>query len=157
MLDLAGKSDSKLSSLVGNTNVYDSNGTLMESQEVMDRFEVFWDIVEAAFKHSNENCENIASNLSLKDYFREKLRASNLDENAQYTVMELAEMWGGFIGDLFEKQSLKWVWLEECLDGGKWSRLRFAMRADQSSRRPFYVGYTPANHQPLCRGPENPR
>ncbi|KAK4078871.1 hypothetical protein Purlil1_11809 [Purpureocillium lilacinum] len=26
-------------------------------------------------------------------------------------------MWGSFIGDCWEEQSLKWFWLEECLDG----------------------------------------
>ena len=129
MLSLAESVGSKLSSSVGTTNVYDSKGVLMNSQEVLNGFEVFWEIVEDAFKYSNENCEGIASNLSLKDFFQERLESSLLDEKVQNTILQLAEMWGGFIGDLFERQSLKWVWLEECLDGGriKIHRTRFAL------------------------------
>ena len=77
-----------------------------------------WDILTDAFKHSNENFTDIAPNISLKTFFQEKLRTSILGKGAQSAVLELAEMWGGFIGNSFEKQSLKWVWLEECLDGG---------------------------------------
>ena len=119
MLKLAEDTDSKLSSPGESTYVYDSSGVLIDSQKVLDGFAVVWDILADAFKYSNENCKNIASNLSLKDFFRERLLASPLDEEAQKFVLELAEMWGGFIGDPFERQSLKWVWLEECLDGGK--------------------------------------
>ena len=119
MLSLAENVGSKLSSSIGNTNVYDSKGVLMNSEEVLNSFEVFWEIVEEAFKYSNENCEGIAPHLSLKDFFQERLRLSVLDEKVQNAVLEFAEMWGGFIGDVFERQSLKWVWLEKCLDGGR--------------------------------------
>ena len=119
MLKLAKASDTKLSSPGEYTFVYDSNGVLMDGRKVLDGFAVVWDIVTDAFKYSNENCESIASDLSLKDFFRERLSASLLDEEAQNTVLELAEIWGGFIGDSFERQSLKWFWLEECLNGGK--------------------------------------
>jgi hypothetical protein len=32
-------------------------------------------------------------------------------------VIKLAEMWGGFIGATTSRQSLKFLWLEECLEG----------------------------------------
>ena len=119
MLKLANDSNSKLSSLGEGTCVYDSSGVLMDSQKVVDGFATVWNILNDAFKYSNENCKSIASDLSLKDFFRERLSASLLDEEAQTTALELAEVWGGFVGDAFERQSLKWFWLEECLDGGK--------------------------------------
>ena len=119
MLDLAESVGSKLSTLIGTTHVYDSDGMLMNSQEVLNNFDVFWEIVEDAFKYSNENCEQISSHLTLKGFFQQQLKSGPLDEKAQNGVLQLAEMWGGFIGDLFESQSLKWVWLEECLDGGE--------------------------------------
>lgn len=118
MLKLAKESNSKLSSLGEISHVYDSSGVLMNRQKVVDGFAVVWDVLADAFEYSNENCKTIAPDLSLKDFFREKLSRSPLDEEAQKVVLELAEMWGGFIGDPFERQSLKWVWLEECLDGG---------------------------------------
>ncbi|MCJ1396685.1 hypothetical protein MMC18_009577 [Xylographa bjoerkii] len=117
MMKLAEDTDSKLSFPNESSYVYDSSGVLMNSQTVSDGFAVVWDILADAFKYSNENCKSIAPNLSLKDFFRERLSASPLDGEAQNVVPELAEMWGGFIGDPFETQSLKWFWLEECLDG----------------------------------------
>ncbi|KAI4221025.1 MAG: hypothetical protein L6R36_007188 [Xanthoria steineri] len=54
---------------------------------------------------------------TLKDYVKETLLTSTLDEGLQHDILELAETWGANNGDPFEKQSLKWVWLEECLDG----------------------------------------
>ncbi|MCJ1475985.1 hypothetical protein MMC13_004649 [Lambiella insularis] len=117
MVKLAEDTDSKLTSPGETSYVYDSSGVLMDSQKVLDGFAVVWDILADAFQYSNDNCETIPSNLSLKDFFHERLSASLLDEEAQNVVLELAEMWGGFIGDPFERQSLKWVWLEECLDG----------------------------------------
>ena len=91
----------------------------MDSRKVQDSFDIIWEILEDAVKYSNENCMRIASNLSLKDFFRDRLSSSPGDEEAQNLIIELAEMWGGFIGDPFERQSLKWFWLEECLDGSK--------------------------------------
>ena len=119
MLQLAEDTNSRLSSVSEDAYVYDSDGGLMNNQEVLDGFAVVWDILADAFKFSNENCTNLTSSLSLKSFFVEKLSASPLDQRARSVVLELAEMWGGFIGDAFEKQSLKWLWLEECIDGGK--------------------------------------
>jgi len=28
-------------------------------------------------------------------------------------------MWGDFVGEPIEKQSMKYFWLEECIEGGK--------------------------------------
>ncbi|KAL8916627.1 MAG: hypothetical protein Q9208_008386 [Pyrenodesmia sp. 3 TL-2023] len=50
-------------------------------------------------------------------YLKERLLASTLDEGLQDDILKLAERWGAYNDDPFEKQSLKWVWLEECLEG----------------------------------------
>lgn len=34
-------------------------------------------------------------------------------------LMQMAEMWGAYIGDEVGKQSLKWAWMEECCGGGE--------------------------------------
>ena len=118
MLQLAKDTNSRLGSVDEDAGVYDSDGASMDGQEVLDGFTVVWNLLADAFKFSNENCANIAANLSLKSFFMENLSASHLDQRSQSVILELAEMWGGFIGDAFETQSLKWFWLEECLDGG---------------------------------------
>ena len=119
MVKLAHDTDSKLSHPSEHTYVYDSNGVLMNDQKVLHNFKAFWEILSDAFRQSSENYKTIKPDLSLKDYFRDRLQASALDEELQNIVLELAETWGAFVGDPIERQSLKWVWLEECLDGGK--------------------------------------
>jgi hypothetical protein len=34
-------------------------------------------------------------------------------------VMQVSEMWGAFVGSPISRQSLKFFWLEECIEGGE--------------------------------------
>lgn len=81
--------------------------------------DIVWDLIDHAFKYSNEECLGVNASLSLKDFFQEKLAEKTLSQDQQARVMLLAEMWGSFIGDSWERQSLRWFWLEECLEGGE--------------------------------------
>lgn len=119
MLELAQDTDSKLIRPNEKTYVYDSSGLLMSDQQVSDGFSAFWKILADASSHSDANCSDIEPNSSLKQYLQDELPESGLDEELQKITLELAETWGAFVGDSFERQSLKWFWLEECLDGGK--------------------------------------
>ncbi len=119
MIQLAQDTDSKLCSPGEKTCVYDSNGMPMTDQRALDGSTTLWRIFGDAFKKSNEKCSSIEPNITLKDYVKERLLTSTLDEGLQHDILELAETWGAYNGDPFEKQSLKWVWLEECLDGGE--------------------------------------
>ena len=44
--------------------------------------------------------------------------AVDLTAQEKQQVLWMAEMWGAFVGDPIQKQSLKYFWLEECIDGG---------------------------------------
>lgn len=99
--------------------MYDPQGLPISREKVTDGFEKVWSIISDAFKYSNEDSANIAPSVSLKDFFRGKVAEQTLCSDDQDLILLLAEMWGAFIGDPWERQSLKWFWLEECLDGGK--------------------------------------
>jgi hypothetical protein len=99
--------------------VYGPEGLALAEDEVEAGSEKMWDLIGDAFKHSNEDCGSIAPGLSLKDFFREKLTTQGVSPEERRLVMLLGEMWGSFIGDPWDRQSLRWFWLEECLDGGK--------------------------------------
>lgn len=101
------------------TCVFDPQGLPISKEKTTSGFEKVWSIISDAFKYSNEDSASIAPSLSLKDFFREKLAEQTLCSDDQDLILLLAEMWGSFIGDPWERQSLKWFWLEECLDGGK--------------------------------------
>lgn len=53
------------------------------------------------------------------DFFKSKVREKQLDEKSSKYVLQMARMWGDFVGEPIEKQSLKYFWLEECIEGGK--------------------------------------
>ena len=79
--------------------------------------ELVWGIIADAFEYSNRT-RNISPNRSLKDYFVEKLSNKNLSQDDKKTMLQMSEIWGGFIGGHVEHQSLRYLWLEECIDGG---------------------------------------
>jgi hypothetical protein len=99
--------------------VYDQLGQLIDIEKATELFDVVWDIISDAFKYSNENCSNISPKTSLTDFFKLKVCDRGLDEEDQALILQIGEMWGAFIGDSWDKQSLKYFWLEECLDGGE--------------------------------------
>ena len=78
--------------------------------------EHMWGLIDDAFDESNRKGTKIRPTKSLKDYFTEKL--ADEPKDFRDLVMNLAEQWGGFIGDPWDMQSLRWFWLEECPDGG---------------------------------------
>ncbi|KAK0642098.1 hypothetical protein B0T16DRAFT_224970 [Cercophora newfieldiana] len=97
--------------------VFESNGKIMSEEDAESGLETVWELIEQAFKHSNEECLNIGSTLTLQDWFEDKLDEGSLSKEQRDRVLLLGEMWGSFIGDSWTRQSLRWFWLEECLEG----------------------------------------
>lgn len=124
--------------------IFEPSGTSMPKALADEELETVWSLIDEAFKYSNEECLDIRSDLSLEDFFKKKLSASSLSHDQQARVLLLAEMWGSFIGDSWERQSLRWFWLEECLEGG------------ENDDHLFGTGtHTEAlclNRKPLCHG-----
>ena len=52
------------------------------------------------------------------DFFKSEVQAKGLDDQTSRLVLQMAQMWGDFVGEPIEKQSLKFFWLEECIEGG---------------------------------------
>lgn len=94
----------------------------MPNEDAAKNTEHVWSIIEQAMKHSNEDSANIPAEKSLYNYFEEQVAKMfpNKDDDAkkkQETILQLAEMWGAFVGSPIQTQSLKFFWLEECIDG----------------------------------------
>lgn len=96
---------------------------MINNDKATELLDLVWEIIREAFKYSNEECSNISTERSLKDFFIEQIIEKGLSEEDQMLVLQMAEMWGAFIGDPLERQSLKYFWLEECLDGGELDHL----------------------------------
>ncbi|KAJ5054330.1 uncharacterized protein L3040_000606 [Drepanopeziza brunnea f. sp. 'multigermtubi'] len=99
-------------------NVFDENGKFLENGKSLN--ETLWGFIVEAFKYSASNSTTIDPKLSLYDFFAEKIQdifPGSEEAKQSKTLMQMAEMWGAFVGSPVQKQSLKFFWLEECIDG----------------------------------------
>ncbi|KAK6598007.1 polyamine oxidase 4 [Botrytis cinerea] len=77
-----------------------------------------WEIIHGAFKYSEENSDSIDPDKSLYDFIEEKLLERYPDDAEKRRIsIQFADIWGTFVGSSVKKQSLKFFWLEECIDG----------------------------------------
>ena len=91
----------------------------MDVNVAKEHYDLMWGIIASAFKLSKENCASIPAEESLLDYFTVKLTEMQLHEESSKLVLSMARTWGDFVGEPIEKQSLKFFWLEECIEGGE--------------------------------------
>lgn len=100
--------------------MFDEEGKLIP--DGVELMEEMWGIVVEAFKISAAETDVLDPEKSLFDFFQEKVSALFSDttdsERRRKIVLQLAEIWGAFVGSPVTTQSLKFFWLEECIDGG---------------------------------------
>ncbi len=78
---------------------FEPNGTTVPKDLAVSGLETLWDVIEEAFRYSNEECLNVNPSLSPKDFFHEKLTEGTLSKEQKARVLLQADMWGSFIGD----------------------------------------------------------
>ena len=97
--------------------IFDSKGdkkTIEESNELSAKM---WGLIVDAFKHSDEHSSSIDPAISLHDYFNQRLSSEIGDRRKLQDALNESRMWGPFVGDSIERQSLKFFFLEECIEG----------------------------------------
>ncbi|KAK6432071.1 hypothetical protein LTR95_011762 [Oleoguttula sp. CCFEE 5521] len=105
--------------------VFDAEGLSVDPAEAAEFTRLIWDdgLVAAAFKHSNEHGSEIPASTSLSDFFVERAGKLFTDLDAQAAsrkrgrFLQTASMWGAYVGSATDKQSLRFFWLEECIEG----------------------------------------
>lgn len=122
--NLAKETETALGSWDQRSYVFDESGNLFNLAESEGYSSMMWDIVQDAFQHSNKNSASIHPDESLWDFFQQKVVEKIPDTEEDFAkkrsiVLQVAELWGAFTGSPIETQSLKFFWLEECIDGGK--------------------------------------
>ncbi|KAH8911692.1 amine oxidase [Coniochaeta sp. PMI_546] len=122
ILDLAKQTKTAIGSWDTKPYIYDEDGRLFPIEDGEDYSAIMWDIILDAFKHSEKHCPDISPDESLLDFFRSRIGMAvpETQQNYQRTreiVMHMAELWGAFVGSPISRQSLKFFWLEECLEG----------------------------------------
>ncbi|MCJ1320910.1 hypothetical protein MMC15_006251 [Xylographa vitiligo] len=116
ILDLAKETNTVASSIEEKSGNFDEFGEYMDEKKADRLYQLVWGVIADAFKYSNDT-SSIPPDRSLWDFFVEKLEEKDLSSEDTKIVLQVAQMWGAFIGDPIERQSLKYFWLEECIDG----------------------------------------
>ncbi|KZM22355.1 uncharacterized protein EKO05_0007747 [Ascochyta rabiei] len=123
ILDLAKETGTVTMNWDGRQSVVDALGQYLSDKEAAENTELVWSIIEQAMKHSNAESATIDSGKSLYNFFEEavqKLFTNDSQEEAKKkreTILHMSEMWGAFVGSPIQQQSLKFFWMEECIDG----------------------------------------
>lgn len=98
--------------------LFDTQGRRRPDSEAVDLSGKMWEMVVDAFKYSDEHSADINPQTSLFEYFRAKLdQRPDLTPQKRDDLLQEAQMWGPFVGDSVETQSLKFFFLEECIEG----------------------------------------
>lgn len=124
ILDLAKETGTIYGNWDTTSNAFDDSGTQFCQEDAEQYATAMWDIIQEAFKYSNQSCHEIDSQTSLLDFFKtkvvDKIPSTTPDfEKKRSIILQMCEQWGAFVGSAVSTQSLKYFWLEECIEGGK--------------------------------------
>ncbi|PNY25149.1 polyamine oxidase 4 [Tolypocladium capitatum] len=122
MLDLAKQTKTAVGNWDTGSYIFDESGRLFPVDEGERLADMMWDIIQDAFKHSNTSSAGIPSSKSLADFFQEKVVEKIPESEPEFwrkrqIVLQMSDMWGAFVGSPVQRQSLKYFWLEECIEG----------------------------------------
>ena len=124
ILDLAKQTHTTVDSWTTRSYLYDQHGERLPLEESEDYSTKMWNIIEDAYKFSNKNSSKINPEENLYDFFRQRSGTVISDDDAnsearREVLLQTAELWGAFVGGPIQRQSLRFCWLEECLEGGE--------------------------------------
>ncbi|KAI8625692.1 FAD/NAD(P)-binding domain-containing protein [Xylariaceae sp. FL1651] len=122
IMELAQQTNTATGSWTTKTSVIDEAGNILPLPDAEVYSDMMWDIIGAAFTHSNKNCATISADESLLDFFNRELVKRIPDDapdcdRRRRIMYQIAESWGAYVGNHVFSQSLKYFWLEECIDG----------------------------------------
>lgn len=123
MMDLATETGTATTSWDGKMVIVNEDGSIIDEKEGDEVSGLMWEIVQEAFRHSNRHGDATDPDESLLDFFAKRVVEKIPDTTEDYerkraNVLQNAETWGAFAGSPIHRQSLKFFWLEECIDGG---------------------------------------
>ncbi|KAL3479179.1 hypothetical protein BJX99DRAFT_245014 [Aspergillus californicus] len=117
IVTIAEATGTALQDFEGNQVLFDHDGKQVEGALAAKVSEFLWATVEEAFKYSNSHKESIPAEKSLLDFFYERVEETEFSEEEKRLCIETCRLWGAYVGDPVERQSLKFFCLEECIDG----------------------------------------
>lgn len=101
----------------GLQNVIDTSGEPLDEKLIGKISDFIWTTVEDAYEYSRSNKNSIPADKSLFDFIKERLEKAEFSEVEKEKCLELSKLWGSYIGSPIDRQSLRFFFLEECLEG----------------------------------------
>ncbi|CAD0088945.1 unnamed protein product [Aureobasidium vineae] len=125
IFDIAKQTDTQLHYWDERQRILDTDGTPLSTKEAEEYGSILWEngLISQAFKYSRENTSTIDASVSLMDYFAEKAETLFADleqqeaQRKRKTLLKVCDFWGSYVGSATTAQSLKYFWLEECIEG----------------------------------------
>lgn len=123
IVELAKETGTPLHRWKESTLLVDRNGNLLPPAEANKALKQVWEILQEAIQHSTDHSEEIPSSASLYSFFEDRcdraLKCGEMTRTEVELVLGMSQMWGAYVGDRVERQSLKFFYLEDCIEGGK--------------------------------------
>lgn len=118
IMTLAEKTRTAVMEPVERSVIFDTEGKAKSEADSGTLSEEFWATILQAFKYSDENSSSIDSKTSLFDWLKSRWSEKYPGKlNQVHDLLEESRTWGQFVGSPVTRQSLKYFWLEEGLDG----------------------------------------
>ncbi|KAL1960433.1 hypothetical protein VTO42DRAFT_7732 [Malbranchea cinnamomea] len=115
--DLSKTTNTVTHSWEGAQAIIDKDGHHLDKKAANKVIEFMWTTIDKAFEYSRKNSNAIPASKSLFDYFVEELENTKFDDHEKEACLEFCKLWGSYIGAPVDRQSLKFFFLEECIEG----------------------------------------
>lgn len=124
-MHIARRTDTVLHAWDDEQAVLGTDGKALDAKDIDQYIELMWDdgVIADASKHSKKQSSSIPPEESLYDFFLHKASSLFQDEpheiasRKRETFLEMASAWGAYVGSHVSRQSLRFLWLEECIEG----------------------------------------
>ncbi|KAJ5130542.1 uncharacterized protein N7515_006581 [Penicillium bovifimosum] len=101
----------------GGNIAFSRDGDLINEETSAKVQDFVWTTIAEAFQYSNQHGETIPVEKSLFDFFCERIEHTSFSDEEKQLCLDSCRLWGAYVGDQIDKQSLKFFRLEECVDG----------------------------------------
>lgn len=149
IVELAKETETPLHRWKESTLLVDKEGHLIATAEANKALKQVWYILEKASEYSTNHSEEINTFESLYSFFESwcdrAFERGDLTRQEMELILGMSQMWGAYVGDRIELQSLKYFYLEDCIEGGK-LRTRILFRRGLSSTDDCFI---PTNYQKI--------